>query len=603
MEKASQDNNIISVETDLGKDKLHITSLEAVESISTLFSIQLNVYANEELVVCDRMIGTDATITILLGGNNKRYLHGQITNLRSLGSRVSADADGHKYQDYQLTVSPDLWSLNRRTNCKIFQKKNIEDIVRNILSVYGIKSKFELNKTHAVYDYKVQYHESDFSFISRLLEDEGIFYFFEHVKGAHTIVFSDDVASYRKSPEGQVAFTTGSLSEAHIHSWSGSINLPSTKAVIAGYDFAKPTKKPCATATESDELEVYEYVSESEWNNRSNLAAEVTLASLQKDRIEANASSNCRSFTAGHYFSFSAHEDPAEINKSYLITKSHLVIKIASQTGAEKQQDQLITNSISCIPVDVCFVPSQLTVKPTITGVQTAVVTGDSTDEITIDKYGRVKVLFHWDREGILDSASSCWVRVAQNWAGDRWGAFFFPRKGQEVLVEFLGGDPDQPIIIGAVYNGDLMPPYDLPSEKTVSGIKTRSSKSGGADNFNEIKFEDAKGKELLYAQAEKDLELLVKNDRTETIKRDRLTQINKDDTTAIKGERVTEVGKSDKLTIGKELVIDAGSKITIKTGGASITLSSSGSVDIKGSKISINGSAIALKAGSISLN
>ena len=210
---------------------------------------------------------------------------------------------------------------------------------------------------------------------------------------------------------------------------------------------------------------------------------------------------------------------------------------------------------------------------------------------------------FDWDREGKKDSKSSCWIRVAQNWAGKKWGAFFFPRVGQEVLVEFINGDPDQPIISGALYNADLMPPYALPADKTQSGIKSRSTKEGGADNFNEIRFEDKKGSELLYLQAEKDHHLHVKNDQKDTILNDRLSDITNNDTIKVGKDRSTDIGKNDTLKVGDALNIEAGKEINIKTGGASITMKSDGSIDIKGTNIKINGSQIALKAGVIKLN
>ena len=252
-------------------------------------------------------------------------------------------------------------------------------------------------------------------------------------------------------------------------------------------------------------------------------------------------------------------------------------------------------NSFECVPSDTSYRPTALRNKPLINGVQTAVVTGDAGDEILVDKYGRVKVQFHWDREGQNDSKSSCWIRVAQNWAGNKWGAFFFPRVGQEVLVDFINGDPDQPIISGAIYNADLMPPYTLPDKKTQSGIKSHSTKQGAADNFNELRFEDEKGKELLFFQAEKDHELNVKNNQTDTVGNNRITQVNNDDTSTIVNNQTIDVGKTLNITAGTEIVLTAG--------GASITMSSSGAIDIKGTNITVNGTAIALKAAAISLN
>ena len=286
-------------------------------------------------------------------------------------------------------------------------------------------------------------------------------------------------------------------------------------------------------------------------------------------------------------------------------------VVITSQTGSQKSSYQTVQNQFSCVPKDTLYRPRQVTPKPRVYGAQTACVTGEEGDEIHIDKYGRVKVLFHWDREGKADGTSSCWIRVAQNWAGNRWGAFFFPRVGQEVLVEFLEGDPDQPIISGALYNGDQMPPYDLPGQKTQSGIKTRSTKEGSEDNFNEIRFEDDKDNELIYIHAEKDHQLLVENDylsliennSSETIKNDSRLTVENNCQQTVKNDYTLKVDNNLSEKIGKEMVVNAGNKITLKAGGASISLSSSGAIEIKGSSIKVNGSAIALKAGSIALN
>ena len=300
---------------------------------------------------------------------------------------------------------------------------------------------------------------------------------------------------------------------------------------------------------------------------------------------------------------------------------------VPNQSGEQEDgAEEVYSNHFECVPKEIPYRAQVNKKKPVINGVQTAIVTGDSADEIMIDQYGRVKVQFDWDREGKKDSKSSCWIRVAQNWAGKKWGAFFFPRVGQEVLVDFINGDPDQPIISGAIYNADLMPPYALPAEKTQSGIKTRSTKEGGADNFNELRFEDKKGSELVYIQAEKDKQLYVKNDQNDKtdndhnveigndnkviIGNDRTVDVGNNDTLNVKTNRVSDIGDNDTVKVGKALNIEAGDEIVIKTGSAQIKMSSSGNItiegtniDIKGSNIKVDGSAITLSAGMIKLN
>lgn len=620
MEKATQDKSILRIDTPLGKDVLYVNKVEVQEGLSSLFSIQAYVYANNELVDTKLIIGKPVTITLVYNLNgelSKRFFNGYVSSVHSSGSRIPVVAEGENFQDYVLRIEPSLSFLSQRTNCRIFQKVNFEDVVKKVFSEHGVKIQSELKKNYPLYDYKVQYHETDLNFVSRLLEDEGVFYFFRHDESNHYVVLADDVTAYKECQESQVSFTTGSFSEAHIHSWFGSVSVAPGSSVKRGYNFIKPAEKPSGEHQNSglipqqSGMEVYEYLAASEFNLRAQNVANVALESLQRDVELSAGGSNCCSFTAGQYFTFKDHEDSRFTNKSYLLTNVSLQIAITNQVGSQKSAFNVIQNQFSCVPKETLYRSTQHTPKPRIYGAQTAVVTGDEGDEIHIDKYGRVKVLFHWDREGIADSTSSCWIRVAQNWAGNRWGAFFFPRVGQEVLVEFLDGDPDQPIISGALYNGDLMPPYDLPGCKTQSGIKTRSTKEGGEANFNEIHFEDEKGSELLYIHAEKDHQLMVENDFQsliennccKTVKNDEKALVENNYQRTVKNDYTLQVDNNLNEKIGKELVIDAGSRIVIKTGGASITLSSSGAVDIKGSSIKVNGSNIALKAGSIALN
>uniref|UniRef100_UPI004047857A type VI secretion system Vgr family protein n=1 Tax=Rheinheimera sp. TaxID=1869214 RepID=UPI004047857A len=267
----------------------------------------------------------------------------------------------------------------------------------------------------------------------------------------------------------------------------------------------------------------------------------------------------------------------------------------SSQTGAKKSAQQQISNTFYCVPKEVAYRPRLSAAKPVIHGVQTATVTCKGSEEISIDELGRVTVKFHWDRSAVKDNESSCAIRVSQTWAGKNWGAFFYPRRDQEVLVEFLNGDPDQPIIIGAVYNSDHMPPYALPTDKTQSGIKSRSTKGGGAANFNEIRFEDKKGEELFYLHGEKDFELQVEHNQTDMVGNDRTTTVKGNDTETVNKDRKNSVDGSDTLKVGKKLLIDAGDAITIKTGAASISMKSDGSIDIKGVNITIKGSKVSI--------
>lgn len=588
METASQNNNIIKIDTGLGQDVLHLTQFDIAESLSQPFVITVSCYTNGQEISAENVIGKPVNISLFCsGGENSetRFFNGYVEQVTALGSRVPNESNGEKYRDYALTVVPGLSFLSQRRNCRIFQNVSVDKIVSTVLEEHGVNIKNELEKSYPDQEFRVQYHESDFDFIHRLLEESGIFYFFEHGQKTHSVVMADALGAYQKSPEEKVAYTTGTLAENHIYSWNDNLKVTSGSVATRGYDFIKPGNKPVGEKQQSDlaeqqrVTEVFDYYAESELNPRLQHVSALSLESIQNDQLLCRGAGNCLTFSAGQYFSFSDHEDPAQIGCSYLLTQVSLSVTITSQTGAVKSQGQSASNTFECIPADILFRPKKVIKKPHIYGAQTALVTGGDADEIHVDKYGRIKVLFPWDRENKANDGSSCWIRVVQNWAGDRYGSFFLPRVGHEVMVTFLDGDPDQPVVTGCLYNGDNMPPYALPDAKYCTGIKTRSTLKGAKSNFNELRFEDDKGKELLYMQAEKDLQTEVKNCQNDRI------------------------GKNLIIDVGKNADLLAGSKIIIKTGAASITMSSSGNIDISGTSISINGTKIALKAAAISLN
>jgi type VI secretion system secreted protein VgrG len=594
MEKATQKNNIISISTPLGKDTLYLTSFSANEAISQIFSFSASTYTVGTKITLDGLVGKPVCISLRNAQSSGavRYFHGIVSHIEASGSRTAATDEVEDYIDYHLVIQPSAAFMEKRKNCRIYQNKSVLEIVTDLFGQHDVALKDKTTASYAKYDYCVQYQESDLDFVTRLLQQEGIFYFFEHSKSAHTLVLADSTVAYEKCAEGSVKCYSGSLSESHVASWQGGLSMVSGAFLQKGYDFKQPKKFPSgenkvATLPSQDKYEIYDYVGESEFNKRAKPAADIRLEALQKDMHKSSGQGDCRSFAVGKLFTFTEHEDSRYTGQTFAITAIRTVANQPNQSGANQSAGDIFRNDFECVPDKTPYRPSLSISKPLVNGVQTAIVTGDSGDEILVDNFGRVKVQFHWDREGKNDSKSSCWIRVAQNWAGNKWGAFFFPRVGQEVLVEFINGDPDQPIISGAVYNADLMPPYALPAKKTQSGIKSHSTKKGGANNFNEMRFEDEKGKELLFFQAEKDHELNVKNDQKDTIGNDRLT----------------DIGNNDTVKVGESLKIDAGSEIVFKTGGASITLKSSGSIEIKGTSISINGTKIAQKASIITLN
>ncbi|MBU2870493.1 type VI secretion system tip protein TssI/VgrG [Colwellia sp. E2M01] len=602
MQKATQKNNIISISTPLGKDTLYLTHLSATEGISQLYSFTVSMFTIGTTISLDGLVGKSVCVSLrnAESGGAIRYYHGVISHLESTGMRTAATDDVEDYIDYQAIIVPTAAFMKKRSNCRIYQNLSVTDIVADLFGQHNVAFQDKTTKSYPKYEYCVQYQESDLDFVTRLLQQEGIFYFFEHSSSEHTLVLADDITAYKKCAEAKVRCFSGHLAKPHVSHWQGGLSMVSGAYQQKGYDFEQPKlfpsgNKVTASLPAQGGLEIFDYMGESEFNKRPQPYANIQLEALQKDMHKCSGQSDCRSFSIGKTFTFEDHEDSSYKGKSFLLTAIRTSATQPNQSGAnQSDSENVFTNDFECVPKDTAYRPTVSLNKPLINGVQTAVVTGDPGDEQHIDKYGRVKVQFHWDREGTYDSKSSCWIRVAQNWAGNKWGAFFFPRVGQEVLVEFINGDPDQPIISGAIYNADLMPPYALPAKKTQSGIKSHSTKNGGADNFNEVRFEDDKGKELLFFQAEKDHELKVKNDQKDTIDNDRLT----------------EIANNDTLNVGKILQVTAGSEIEFKTGSASIKMSSDGSITIqgtnikvKGTDIKVNGTGITMQAPQIKLN
>ncbi|MEO3865995.1 type VI secretion system tip protein TssI/VgrG [Rheinheimera fenheensis] len=603
MQQATQDENSIRIDTPLGKDALILTRFVYREALSHLFSIKAEVYSNGRDIKADALIGKEVTITLELGDKTQRYFHAVVADVTALGERVAKAAAEASYRDYSLQLVASAWYMQHRVNSRIFRKKNVLKIVEQLAGEHGVKVDVasKIQGSYPDYDFKVQYEESDLDFIQRLLQHEGIFYYFEHSQSSHKLILADKASAYEPCTQEQVKYFSGSLAEPHIHLWQQALVMAPGKFVQRGFDLKKPTALPTGEVSKGSlvsghaEYEVFNYDAEADIHPRASAIAGLRLEALQRDINRRKGASNCRSFSIGKTFTLTEHDDKAEAGKQYVLTEVVLTAAIASQTGATKVASQDISNTFYCVPKAVAYRPQLTIAKPVITGVQTATVTCRGGEEISVDELGRVTVKFHWDRSEVKDHESSCPIRVSQNWAGKNWGAFFFPRRDQEVLVEFLNGDPDQPVIIGAVYNSDHMPPYTLPADKTQSGIKTRSTKDGGAANFNELRFEDKKGEELFYLHAEKDFELQVEHNQTDMVANDRTTTVKGNDTETVNKDRKNTVDGSDTLKVGKKLLIDAGDAITIKTGAASISMKSDGSIDIKGVNITIKGSKVSI--------
>ncbi|MFE8070097.1 type VI secretion system tip protein TssI/VgrG [Marinobacteraceae bacterium S3BR75-40.1] len=600
--------HFLQIHSSLGKDALVLERLKVREGMSRLFQIQVGFTANQRISDMNRHVGEGVSISLKLGSKaaaKERFFHGHFLSIRELGKPLH-NSEG---QRYEALIVPRAWSATNRTNCRIFQDKTVKQIVDTVLGEHEVELSWELMQDVYSYRYCVQYNETDWDFIGRLLAYEGLSFFFAHENGAHTMVVTDNEKRWPKAAEDSVVFASRPTGSARVSNWYAGVRATANAIVEHGFDFASPRTPVKATSKEkvpgSDfgDRELFQYLGEDRPIKDGAGLAKRHLQGIAQEAENYCGASDYRSFGVGYRFSFKDHEDRIPPHNDFVITEITIEASVPLNTDNQPVEGRYYySNQFRCMPTQAPYRPVKLP-KPRVSGLQTATVTGASGEEVYADKHGRIKVQFHWDREGNYDQKSSCWIRVAQSWAGDSWGAQFIPRAGQEVLVEFLSGDPDQPLITGAVYNGDNKMPYDPVSKKNVSGFKSRSTTKGSGANYNEISFDDSIGEELLRLHAEKDHELTVENDQTDDIKNDRTTTVGNDDSLTVKNNQTVDITGEQTVKAGKTITIDAGQSITLKTGAASLTMESSGAISIKGTSIKVQGTTIDLKGAKISLN
>lgn len=608
MSHISQDNRLLSIESPLGKDELLLVSCSGSEYISDIFEYQLDLLSNNLDIKPQDIVGKQVTVKIETP--EVRYINGYINSF-TLGD-LSTDLDG--LRTYNAVLIPWFWFLRKRKDCRIFQKKSAIDIIKSVITDTGYTDfKIQTTGVYPVRDYCVQYNETDYDFINRLLQEEGISYYFTHTSTKHTLLFIDANTGYEACKEKSIKYSRGSLMESHIDDWSRTYQFSSGKVTTTDYDFETPTKNLETTSPSLVKLpkikdyEIYsypgEYISESDGKRLSKNRMEM----LEQAYDTVQGSSSCGSFSAGYTFDLVEHESSSEQGK-YLLHELHID---ASDTGfgSGSDGDSNYSNSFLCVPENIKVRPVHVLHKNRMSGPQTAIVVGPQGEEIYLDKFNRIKVQFHWDRLGKKDENSSCWIRVSESFSGKKWGTHFIPRIGQEVIVDFIDGDPDKPIISGAVYNGDNSPPY---TSKTQSGIKTHSSLNGGSSNYNEFRFDDKKGEEEVFFQAEKDSRRLVKNDEEGDIQANQTLKVKDNRTiTVTDGNESTAVSKGNhSLTVkqssttkAQKILIQADQSIELKVGGSSIKMTPAGIV-IKSTKIDVKGSGmVVIKGGLTKIN
>ena len=622
----TQAHRLLSLTTPAGEDVLLLQALQGQEGISTLFHFDLELLSENDAIAFDTIVGQPVTIRLLLSAERERYIHGFV-------SRFAQSGNDERFTYYHAEVVPWLWFLTRTTDCRIFQDRSVPDILKAIFEEHGFSDFREaFTRTYTKLDYCVQYRETDFNFISRLIEQEGIYYFFEHERGKHTLVLADAPEAHKPCPEQpRVRYLpAGEAEEGEdvVTTWRMEQELRPGKYALRDFHEQMPAKvleavEPGTVKVgHNGQLEIYDYPGEyaQRFNQPDRRLGEVepegrTLVKLRMQEEEAthlliHGGSHCRAWTSGYRFELTQHPR-RDVNGAYVLaTVYHTVVQSPDYiSGVEVGQPY--HNSFTCIPHRTPFRPPRVTPKPVVQGPQTAIVVGPANEEIYTDKYGRVKVQFHWDREGQHDENSSCWMRVSHPSAGKNWGSVSIPRIGQEVIVDFLEGDPDQPIITGRVYNAEQMPPYGLPGEGMVSGIKSNTTPGGGG--YNEMSVNDTKGKEQVTVHAQYDMATTIEHDETHTVKTGNRTlkvetgthnETIKGDTSItietgaytlkVAANKATTTVANEIVTTsqGAHIYLTAATEIKLEVGASKLLMKSNGDIELSGINVAINGAA-----------
>ena len=559
----------MEIATPLGGETLLFYRMQATEELGRLSTFQIELLSAEPAIDPDGILGKNVTVTLSMLDDKPRHFNGFVTKFEQQGMVG-------RYHRYRALVQPWLWFLTRTADCRIFQDSTVPEILKKIFADHDTADfKLSLTATYRKWTYCVQYRETDFNFVSRLMEHEGIYYYFTHDAGRHTMVITDASSGHKPMPgyESVPFLAQDKLTKPdmeYIDTWDFSREVLPGVFVHDDYDLERPSVElkvqksvPRTYAPSSYEMYDYPgtYVLKPDGEQYAGVRIEEFAAQYQRSR----ASTTARGIATGCLFNL--EECPrGDQNREHLIVSANHRLEYSQYEAMPMASATVCQTTFVAMPSAEQFRTQRLTPKPFVQGPQTAVVVGPAGEEIYTDKYGRIKVQFHWDRRGKKDENSSCWIRVSHPWAGKAWGGIAIPRIGQEVIVDFLEGDPDQPIVTGRVYNAEQMPPYELPANKTQTGVKSRSSSGGSPANFNELRFEDKKGSEQVYLHAEKNQDIVVENDETHSVGHDRTKTVDNDETTTVKHDRTETVNNNETITVhgARTETVDKNETITV---------------------------------------
>ncbi len=546
---------------------LRFVSLNGTEEISKLFDLTLTLQSSRGDIDPNELIGKALTLEIAQPGG-PRFINGQCSHFKCTGKQ------GRHYS-YRASIRPWLWYASRRQDYRIFQHKKVPEIVQEVLGTYGFELRLELSKSYRTWEYCVQYRETDANFVMRMLEHEGIWFWFDHKAGSHALVITDDIGLASPAPgcaglpyrsSGQ-----GNPNEDFITGWYSGNSVTSGDYAARDYHFKEASalldtqhKKPGAHPFA--DLQIFDYPGGYYQSGEGDSYAQVRMEELHSQHQRCSGSAAARGIAPGRLFSLAQHTQPA-LNKEYLIIACHYQFQANDYEADAGTTPFMMDIKITSQPSSRPFRPLRTTPKPISQGPDTAIVTGPAGKEIHTDEFGRVIVQFQWDRYGKKDENSSCWIRVSHPWAGSGFGGVHVPRIGQEVLVDYLNGDPDRPIITNRVYNNLQPHPWGLPANATQSGFLTRSTPSGTAEDANAFRFEDKIGEEQIWIHAQRNQDIEVEKDETHWVGNDRSKTIDRDETVHVKRDRTETVDNNETITIGNNRTEDVGANETISIG------------------------------------
>ena len=593
----TQSTRLAQISSPLGPDVLLLKNMGGGEELGRLFDYELQLTSNDAAIDLNQLLGKPMSLSLQLSDGGERHFHGIV-------SRCSQNVDLGQFASYQVTLRPWLWLLSRTSDCRIFQNLSIPQIIKQVFRDLGF-SDFEdaLSQPYREWEYCVQYRENSFDFVSRLMEQEGIYYFFRHEKDRHVLVLADAYGAHSTVPGyDSVPYYPRDEQQRerdHIFDWHLAQEVQPGSLELNDYDFQRPSARIDVRSAmprphTAGDYPLYDYPGTYVQSQDGEHYARTRIEALQSLHERVELSGNARGLGAGHLFSLSGFSRQDQ-NREYLIVGARYYIVQESLESGGGGGGAQFESGLTCIDAQQSFRPLADTHRPVVKGPQTAIVVGPSGEEIWTDQFGRVKVHFYWDRHDQSNENSSCWIRVSQAWAGKNWGSMQIPRIGQEVIVSFLEGDPDRPIITGRVYNAEQSVPYDLPANATQSGMKSRSSKGGTPANFNEIRMEDKKGLEQLYIHAERNQDIVVEVDESHSVGHDRNKSVGRDETVTIGSTRLRAVGELDILVVGgkktdsisQSYVIEVGENLRLVCGESVLELNASGQINLTGKQIS----------------